>query len=79
MVSKETIDKVIKVVGDSGGTGNVFPALGYPPEQFDDAFLIANEIQNMDFVKLLYSNFNQQKIVVEFTLLGWSHYRGLVH
>ncbi len=49
---------------------NVVEALGYGPDRFQEAFDIALEMENRDLVKLLYSNFNARKIVVEFTLLG---------
>ena len=66
----EEIDIIIKEVGTKGGTGNVMAALGYSSADFQKGFDIANEMQNQDLVKLLYSNFNQNNIVVEFTLLG---------
>ena len=69
------ISKVIKGVGERGGTtGNVMEILGYGQTEFQTGFEIANEMQNRDLVKLLYSNFNQNKIVVEFTLLGKAAY-----
>lgn len=72
---KSEILKVIKGVGDRGGTtGNVMEILGYSQTEFQNGFDIANEMQNRDLVKLLYSNFNQNKIVVEFTLLGKAAY-----
>lgn len=76
-MTSEIIDKVIKGVGDSGGTGDVMSALGYTRENFQDGFDIANSIQNLDLVKLLYSNFNQNRIIVEFTLLGKKRYQEL--
>lgn len=72
------VDKIIKGVGDTGGTGNIMSALGYEQSQFQQGFDLANEIQNMDLVKLLYSNFNQNKIIVEFTLLGKARYNELL-
>ena len=74
----DIIDKVIKGVGDEGGTGNVMNALSYTQAEFQSGFNIANEIQNMDLIKLLYSNYNQNKIIVEFTLLGKQHYHDLL-
>jgi hypothetical protein len=68
------ISKVIRGVGDRGTTGNVMEILGYPQTGFQQGFDIANEMQNRDLVKMLYSNFNQNKIVVEFTLLGKAAY-----
>lgn len=49
---------------------NVIEALGYNQDQFQQAFDIALEMDNQNLVKLLYSNFNTGKIVVEFTLLA---------
>ncbi|HYG02808.1 MAG TPA: hypothetical protein VD927_10210 [Chryseosolibacter sp.] len=49
---------------------NVIEALGYSQENFQRAFDIALAMDNRNLVKLVYSNFDQQKIVVEFTLLG---------
>ena len=47
---------------------NVIEVLGYGPDQFQRAFDIALEMDNQSLVKLLYSNFNAGKVVVEFTL-----------
>ncbi|MDZ7646235.1 MAG: hypothetical protein U5K54_03090 [Cytophagales bacterium] len=52
-----------------GGTGNVMEFL-QEGKDFDSGFHFANEMQNKDLVKLLYSNFNKNLIVVELTLLG---------
>ena len=49
---------------------NVIEALGYGPEQYQRAFDIALEMDNQGTVKLLYSNFNAGKVIVEFTLLA---------
>jgi len=49
---------------------NVMEALNYSSEKFQQAFDIALEMDNRNLVKLVYSNFNQTKIIVEFTLLG---------
>jgi hypothetical protein len=65
------IQKIIRGIGEQGNsTGNVMELLGYSQDLFQTGFEIANEMQNRDLVKLLYSNFNQNKIIVEFTLLG---------
>lgn len=73
-IEKEILT-VIKGVGDQGGTtGNVMEYLGYSQADFQKGFDIANEMQNRDLVKLLYSNFNQNKVIVEFTLLGKAAY-----
>ncbi|HEX6223451.1 MAG TPA: hypothetical protein VFZ52_03525 [Chryseolinea sp.] len=49
---------------------NVMETLGYTQDQFQRAFDIALEMDNRNLVKLLYSNFNAGKVIVEFTLLG---------
>jgi hypothetical protein len=49
---------------------NVIEVLGYGQDQFQQAFDIALEMDNKNLVKLLYSNFNAGKIVIEFTLIG---------
>jgi hypothetical protein len=52
---------------------NVLEALGYGTDRFQQAFDVALEMENRNLVKLLYSNFNVGKVVVEFTLLGKTH------
>jgi hypothetical protein len=49
---------------------NVIEALGYGSDKFQDAFDIALEMDRRSLVKLLYSNFNIGKVIVEFTLLA---------
>ena len=49
---------------------NVMEALGYGSDKFQQAFDIALEMDNQSLVKLIYSNFNAGKVVVEFTLLA---------
>lgn len=49
---------------------NVMEALRYGPDKFQQAFDVALEMDNRNLVKLLYSNFNAGKIIVEFTLLA---------
>jgi hypothetical protein len=69
------IASIIKGIGDDRGTtGNVMEFLGFGQSDFQRGFDIANEMQNRDLVKLLYSNFNQNRIIVEFTLLGKAAY-----
>jgi hypothetical protein len=51
---------------------NVMEALEYTPDNFQQAFDVALEMENRNLVKLLYSNFNAGKIIVEFTLLAKS-------
>jgi len=63
---------IIQHLAKAGGTGNVMEFLHFSPSDFDKGFSIANEMQNKDLVKMLYSNFNKNLIVVETTLLGYS-------
>ncbi len=63
---------ILKVTLENGGTGNVMYALGWDVDRFDEGFALANELQNFNWVKLLYSNFNKNLVVVELTLIGIS-------
>ena len=49
---------------------DVMEALGYAADKFQQAFDIALEMDRRNLVKLLYSNFNAGKVIVEFTLLA---------
>lgn len=49
---------------------NVMEALGYGQEKFQEAFDVALEMDNRNLVKLIYSNYNTGKVIVEFTLLA---------
>ena len=49
---------------------NVVEVLGYNSEMYQQAFDIALEMDNRNLAKLLYSNFNAGKVVVEFLLPG---------
>lgn len=50
--------------------GNVMEALNYDTSKFDEGFALALDMDNGNLVKLLYSNFNKNLIVVEITLPG---------
>ncbi len=63
---------IIQHLAKAGGTGNVMEFLNFSPSDFERGFSIANELQNKDLIKLLYSNFNKNLIVVEATLLGYN-------
>lgn len=76
MKRDELINQVIKGIG-SRGFGNVMDTLGWNQDHFQQGFDLANDMQNMDLVKLIYSNFNQNNIVVEFTLLGKARFETL--
>ena len=51
---------------------NVMEALDYGQDKFQEAFDVALAMDNRNLVKLIYSNFNQSKVIVEFTLLASS-------
>ena len=61
---------ILKFVYNKGGMGNVMEALGWGESRHEEGFIIANDMQNLNYVKLLYSNFNKNLIVVELTLVG---------
>lgn len=72
MILTEEELTIIQHLAKAGGTGNVMEFLNFNPTDFDKGFSIANEMQNKDLVKLLYSNFNKNLIVVETTLVGYN-------
>jgi len=61
---------VLKHLVKAGGTGNVMEFLKYDNSEFQKGFDLANDMQNLDYVKILYSNFIKNLVVVELTLLG---------
>lgn len=61
---------ILKAVHSKGGTGNIIEALGWNSDRFEEASRIALEMDNLNYVKMLYSNFSKNLIVVELTLLG---------
>jgi hypothetical protein len=63
---------VLKNLMKTGGTGNVMEFLNYGNDHFQKGFNVANDMQNLNFVKLLYSNFNKNQVIVEITLFGES-------
>lgn len=72
MTDQDRIQLVLEASLQKDGTGNVMEALNWDATRFDQGFALANEMQNLDLVKLLYSNFNKNLIVVELTLIGVS-------
>lgn len=76
MKQEALINRVITGIG-SRGFGDVMEALAWGQENFQNGFDLANNMQNMDLIKLIYSNFNQNKIVIEFTLLGKAKFESL--
>lgn len=67
--------KILSRITEPGGTGNVMEILEWPTSRFDEGFMLANDMQNSNLVKLLYSNFNKNLVVVELTLVGQSEYK----
>jgi len=65
-----SVKKILTHITKAESTGNLMEILGWDSVRFDEGFALANEMQNLDLVKLLYSNFNKNLIVVELTLLG---------
>ena len=63
---------IIQNLAKAGGTGNVMEFLNLGSTDFEKGFSIANEMQNKDLLKLLYSNFNKNTVVVEITLVGYN-------
>ena len=61
---------LLKFIHQKGGTGNVMEALGWDSSQFEQGSRIALELDNLNYAKMLYSNFNKNLIVVELTLVG---------
>ena len=61
---------LIKFIHEKGGTGNVMEALGWDSSKFEHGSQIALELDNLNYAKMLYSNFNKNLIVIELTLVG---------
>jgi hypothetical protein len=61
---------ILKFIYLKGGMGNVMEALGWDSSRFEEAAQIALDMDNLNYVKTLYSNFNKNLIVVELTLVG---------
>jgi hypothetical protein len=61
---------LLKFIHEKGGTGNVMEALGWDSSKFEEGSQIALELDNLNYAKMLYSNFNKNLIVIELTLVG---------
>jgi hypothetical protein len=68
------INKVLQARRADTDMINVIEVLGYDANNFQKAFDIALQMENRNLVKLIYSNFNALKVVVEFTLLAKSSF-----
>lgn len=74
---EDKILAIIKGLGDIGGFGNVMKILGYERSEHQLGFDLANEMQNRDYIKLLYASYTQNVISVEMLLPGKSIYEKL--
>jgi hypothetical protein len=61
---------ILKAIHQKGGTGNVMEALGWDSSRFEEGSRITQELDNLNYAKMLYSNFYKNLIVVELTLVG---------
>lgn len=64
------IQKVLQSRKSDSDMINIMDVLDLSQDQFQLAFDLGLEMENRNLVKLIYSNFNAGKVVVEFTLLG---------
>jgi len=67
---EEKILAILKGLGEIGGFGNVMKILGYERDHHQLGFDLANEMQNRDYIKLLYASYTQNVISVEMLLPG---------
>jgi len=63
---------LLQFIHQKGGTGNVMEALGWDASRFEEGSTIALELDNLNYAKMLYSNFNKNLVVIELTLVGIS-------
>lgn len=70
------IARVLRARTDASNLVNVVEALHLPAAEFQAAFDVALEMENRNLAKLLYSNVNSVKVVIEFTLLADSYAPG---
>jgi hypothetical protein len=70
MKFEKEIERILKARKTDTDMLNVIETLGYGADQFQRGFEVALEMDNLNLAKILYSNFDQGKVVVEFTLLG---------
>jgi len=63
---------LLQFIHQKGGTGNVMEALGWDSSRFEEGSRIALALDNLNYAKMLYSNFNKNLVVIELTLVGIS-------
>lgn len=61
---------ILRAIQKKGGTVNVMDFLGWEATKFDEGFRFAADLQNLNYVKLMDSNFNKNQIVIELTPMG---------
>ena len=61
---------ILKAIQQKGGTVNVMDLLGLEATKFDEGFHFATNLQSMNYVKLVDSNYNRNQIIVELTSVG---------
>jgi hypothetical protein len=61
---------ILKFVHQKGGMGNVMEALDWDSSRFEEGSQIALALDNLNYAKMLYSNFNKNLVVIELTLVG---------
>jgi hypothetical protein len=61
---------ILKFIHDNGDSGNLMEALGWDSSRFEEGSKIALELDNLNYAKMLYSNFNKNLIVIELTRIG---------
>ncbi len=61
---------LLNFIHQKGGTGNVMEALGWDSSRFEEGSRIALELDNLNYAKMLYSNFSKNLVVVELTRVG---------
>jgi hypothetical protein len=64
------ITAILKSKRSDSDMTDVMEALSYTQADFQKGFDIALEMENRNLAKLIYSNFNATKIIIEFTLLA---------
>jgi hypothetical protein len=70
MTLEDKIKKILAARRPDTDMVNVMEALSIGQDKFQEGFDTALEMDNRNLVKLIYSNFNQNKVIVEFTLLA---------
>ena len=66
-------------LGREGGMCNVIAIVKNQTSEYQMAFNIANEMQNLDWIKIIYCSFQANIINVELTLKGKQEYSRREH